>query len=79
MVGTVVLKILLQLSRSRSMSYKESDKIYVFSLNNGAAITRIFTSKVKYTVKFVGVLDTVAATKGSLNIYPDTYPASVFF
>ena len=60
------------------MSYKESDKIYVFSLNNGAAITRMFRSKVKYTVKFVGVLDTVAATKRSLNIYPDTYPASVF-
>ncbi|WP_321315109.1 DUF2235 domain-containing protein [Halarcobacter sp.] len=53
-------------------------EIYIFGFSRGAAIARRFASQLnpKYRVKFLGVFDTVAATRGSLDLKSDTYPAS---
>ena len=56
--------------------YKEDDEIYIFGFSRGAAIARMFAVKCGKPVKFLGVFDTVAATRGSLDLNPDTYPAS---
>ena len=56
--------------------YKQGDSIYIFGFSRGAAIARMFAAHLPYKVKFVGVFDTVAATRGSLDLNPDTYPAS---
>jgi pimeloyl-ACP methyl ester carboxylesterase len=52
------------------------DEIYIFGFSRGAAIARIFAAKIARKVKFLGVFDTVAATRGSLDLNPNTYPAS---
>ena len=52
------------------------DEIYIFGFSRGAAIARMFASSINKKIKFLGVFDTVAATKGSLDLNPDTYPAS---
>ena len=52
------------------------EEIYIFGFSRGAAIARTFAAEIEREVKFLGVFDTVAATKGSLDLDPDTYPAS---
>jgi len=54
----------------------EGDNIYIFGFSRGAAIARMFAAHLPHKVKFLGVFDTVAATRGSLDLNPDTYPAS---
>jgi uncharacterized protein (DUF2235 family) len=55
---------------------RDTDEIYVFGFSRGAAIARMFAAHVPRKVNFVGVFDTVAATRGSLDLNPDTFPAS---
>ncbi len=57
-------------------NFKEGDEIYVFGFSRGAAIARMFSSKVNRPIKFLGVFDTVVATKGSFDLEKDTLPAS---
>ena len=57
-------------------NFKDGDEIYIFGFSRGAAIARMFSSKVNKPIKFLGVFDTVAATKGSLDLKKSTYPAS---
>ena len=61
-------------------NFKDGDEIFIFGFSRGAAIARMFASKIgkesKHRVKFLGVFDTVAATKNSLDLDPDTFPAS---
>ena len=56
--------------------YSDGDKIYIFGFSRGAAIARMFAAHCGREVEFLGVFDTVAATKGALDLNPDTYPAS---
>ncbi len=58
--------------------HKDGDEIYIFGFSRGAAIARIFAAKYidKRKVTFLGVFDTVAATKGSLDLSRGTLPAS---
>ena len=51
-------------------------EIYIFGFSRGAAIARMFAANCDKEVKFLGVFDTVAATRGSLDLNPDTYPSS---
>jgi uncharacterized protein (DUF2235 family) len=57
-------------------NFLEGDDIYIFGFSRGAAIARMFAAHLPHNVKFLGVFDTVAATRGSLDLNPDTYPAS---
>ncbi|MDO6506525.1 DUF2235 domain-containing protein [Colwellia sp. 4_MG-2023] len=59
-----------------STHFSEGDAIYIFGFSRGAAIARMFAAHLPYKVKFLGVFDTVAATRGSLDLNPDTFPAS---
>lgn len=60
-----------------SKHYQSGDEIYIFGFSRGAAIARIFASNLAdKKVKMLGVFDTVAATRGSLDLNPDSYPAS---
>lgn len=54
----------------------DDDEIYIFGFSRGAAIARMFASTIDKKISFLGVFDTVAATRGSLDLNPDTYPAS---
>ena len=54
----------------------ESCEIYVFGFSRGAAIARMFAAKIEQPIRFIGVFDTVAATRGSLDMNPGTFPAS---
>ena len=56
--------------------YNDGDKIYIFGFSRGAAIARMFAAHCGEDVEFLGVFDTVAATRGSLDLNPDSYPAS---
>jgi len=56
--------------------FSEGDDIYIFGFSRGAAIARMFAAHLPHKVKFLGVFDTVAATRGSLDLNPDTFPAS---
>ena len=56
--------------------HEDGDKIYIFGFSRGAAIARMFAAHCGKEVEFLGVFDTVAATRGSLDLNPDTYPAS---
>jgi hypothetical protein len=54
-------------------------EIFIFGFSRGAAIARMFAAsleELEHKVKFLGVFDTVAATKGSLDLSPNTFPAS---
>lgn len=57
-------------------NFSEGDDIYIFGFSRGAAIARMFAAHLPYKVKFIGVFDTVAATRGSLDLNPDTFPVS---
>lgn len=56
--------------------YKPGDKIYVFGFSRGAAIARIFAARCPVDIEFIGVFDTVAATRGELDLSSSTLPAS---
>lgn len=56
--------------------YTDGVEIYVFGFSRGAAIARMFAANLDVEVAFLGVFDTVAATIGSLDLNPDSYPAS---
>lgn len=57
-------------------NFSAGDEIFIFGFSRGAAIARMFAAHLPHKVKFLGVFDTVAATRGSLDLNPDTYPAS---
>ena len=59
-------------------NHHEGDNLFIFGFSRGAAIARIFAARHinKKPVKLLGVFDTVAATKGSMDLDEDTYPAS---
>lgn len=57
-------------------NFSEGDELYIFGFSRGAAIARMFAAHLPHKVKFLGVFDTVAATRGSLDLNPDTFPAS---
>lgn len=59
-------------------NFNNGDEIFIFGFSRGAAIARMFAAKIgnKYGVKFLGVFDTVAATRGSLDLRKGTFPAS---
>jgi len=56
--------------------FSTDDEIYIFGFSRGAAIARMFAAKTQHSIKFLGVFDTVAATRGSLDLNPDSFPAS---
>jgi len=60
-----------------SRHYTVDDQLYIFGFSRGAAIARMFAAHLTMPIKFLGVFDTVAATRGSLDLDPETFPASV--
>ncbi|MBL0710402.1 MAG: DUF2235 domain-containing protein [Colwellia sp.] len=68
--------ILSQANKDLESNYESDDEIYIFGFSRGAAIARMFAAHLSHKVKFLGVFDTVAATRGSLDLNPDTFPAS---
>lgn len=58
--------------------YNDGDEIYIFGFSRGAAIARIFAAKHigNHKVKFLGLFDTVAAIRNSLDLKRGTFPAS---
>jgi uncharacterized protein (DUF2235 family) len=68
--------ILEQATDDLNDCYEAGDKIFIFGFSRGAAIARMFAANCGKNVEFLGVFDTVAATRGSLDLNPDTYPAS---
>lgn len=68
--------IISQAQENLAEHYVDGDNIYIFGFSRGAAIARIFAAHITLPVKFVGVFDTVAATRGSLDLNPKTFPAS---
>ena len=60
----------------KKQKYKEGDEIYIFGFSRGAAIARMFAANIDKKVTFLGVFDTVAATRGSLDLNPESYPSS---
>ncbi len=68
--------ILAQANDDLSNHFTQNDEIYIFGFSRGAAIARMFAAHLPQKVKFLGVFDTVAATRGSLDLNPDTFPAS---
>ena len=60
----------------RELELEAEDEVYIFGFSRGAAIARMFAAHIGRRVDFLGVFDTVAATRGSLDLNPDTYPAS---
>ncbi len=68
--------ILAQANQDLMRVYQPKDEIYIFGFSRGAAIARMFAAHLPYKVKFLGVFDTVAATRGSLDLNPETYPVS---
>ena len=56
--------------------FSQGDELYIFGFSRGAAIARMFAAHLPHKVKFLGVFDTVAATRGSLDLNPETFPAS---
>lgn len=68
--------IIEQADKDLDQYHQPGDKIYVFGFSRGAAIARMFAAHCKREIEFLGVFDTVAATKGSLDLNPNSYPAS---
>jgi len=62
----------------KKCKFQEDDEIFIFGFSRGAAIARMFASNIEAPMKvtFLGVFDTVAATRGSLDLNPDSFPAS---
>ena len=78
--GADMEQILASGKKDLDENFKDGDEIFIFGFSRGAAIARMFASKIGKEsgrrVKFLGVFDTVAATKNSLDLDPDTFPAS---
>ena len=70
-------KILSEAHSDLARHYSRGDDIYIFGFSRGAAIARMFAAHLSMPVKFLGVFDTVAATRGSLDLNPETFPESV--
>lgn len=68
--------ILEEAERDLNKCYQKGDQIFVFGFSRGAAIARMFAAHLAYPVQFMGVFDTVAATRKSLDLNPNSYPAS---
>jgi len=68
--------ILSEAHSDLALNYSTGDEIYIFGFSRGAAIARMFAAHLAMPVKFLGVFDTVAATRGSLDLNPNTFPAS---
>jgi len=68
--------ILTEAHSDLTQHYNPGDEIYIFGFSRGAAIARMFAAHLTMPVKFLGVFDTVAATRGSLDLNADTFPAS---
>ncbi|WP_170309540.1 T6SS phospholipase effector Tle1-like catalytic domain-containing protein [Litorilituus lipolyticus] len=68
--------ILAEANEHLMQCYQEGIEIFVFGFSRGAAIARMFAAQLKYPITFLGVFDTVAATRGSLDLNPATFPAS---
>lgn len=68
--------IIEQANNDLEKYHEDGDKIYIFGFSRGAAIARMFAAHCDKKVEFLGVFDTVSATRGSLDLNPDTYPAS---
>lgn len=60
----------------KKQKYQNGDEIYIFGFSRGAAIARMFAANIGVKVKFLGVFDTVAATRGALDLNPNSYPSS---
>ncbi|WP_286267589.1 phospholipase effector Tle1 domain-containing protein [Thalassotalea atypica] len=62
----------------RDVKWLADDEIFVFGFSRGAALARMFAANIKPPMKvtFLGVFDTVAATRGSLDLNPESFPAS---
>ncbi len=73
---------IIEQAKNDLQQFKDGDAVYVFGFSRGAAIARMFAAKIREhnkkvkSVKFLGVFDTVAATKGSLDLQKGTFPAS---
>ncbi|WP_083494301.1 phospholipase effector Tle1 domain-containing protein [Colwellia sp. MT41] len=68
--------ILSEAHADLSQHYSSGDEVYIFGFSRGAAIARMFAAHLAMPVKFIGVFDTVAAIRGSLDLDPNTFPAS---
>jgi hypothetical protein len=68
--------ILSEAHTDLSQHYNPGDEVYIFGFSRGAAIARMFAAHLSMPVQFLGVFDTVAATRGSLDLNPNTFPAS---
>jgi hypothetical protein len=68
--------ILAEAHADLAQHYSTGDEIYIFGFSRGAAIARMFAAHLTMPVKFLGVFDTVAATRGSLDLDPNSFPAS---
>jgi len=68
--------IISEAQNDLKQQYVAGDQVYIFGFSRGAAIARMFAAHLTMPVKFLGVFDTVAATKGSLDLNPQTFPAS---
>lgn len=63
----------------QACSAEPTAEIYIFGFSRGAALARIFAAQLAAAgraVHFLGVFDTVAATRRSLDLNPSSYPAS---
>ena len=70
-------EILKEANENLDKHYRPGDKIYVFGFSRGAAIARMFAANIEpKPIQFLGVFDTVAATRGSLDLNPNTFPSS---
>ena len=73
-------QILKEVKECLNKHYKSGDKVFIFGFSRGAALARIFASKIKEYdsrvdgIEFLGVFDTVAAIKGSRDFKARTYP-----
>jgi hypothetical protein len=76
--GMDMKDILEEAAADLKANYKKGDEIFIFGFSRGAAIARMFAAKHigNKPVKLLGVFDTVAATRGSLDLDDTTYPAS---
>ena len=76
--GADMAKIIRAAKKDLKAHFRKGDEIFIFGFSRGAAIARIFTAKHvnNRRIKFLGVFDTVAAVKKSLDLKKDTYPAS---
>ncbi len=68
--------IITEAHNDLAQHYSPGDEVYIFGFSRGAAIARMFAAHLTMPVKFLGVFDTVAATRGSLDLNPNTFPAS---